>query len=422
MPTCSAVQTAKGREAEEHAPRSVALVGSTYPPIAGGVETYNRRVAQALAERGHTVTVATRYAAERPDGGMRGLLTRTAAPRVYEEDGVQVHVIGAQGARRALLWPTYRLQFHAPAVAARLTEWGVGPSLQAALERCEVVHYSGTGRELLGFAALRAARRREVPFVVTSHLHADSWGDGPIDFRLYAQADRYIALTQEEKRYVVRGGVEERRVAVVGHGVNVSGHGDSARMRQRLGIEGPLVLYLGRKAAYKGFGRTLAAAPRVWKAVPEAHFVLAGPDEDDETAMLRKKHREVLRDPRVHELGFVSDEERDDLYAACTVYCQPSQAEAYGLVYLEAWAYGTPVVALDIPTLRELIAGAGGGLVTPEQPEAVAEALVRLLGDEALCNRLGEAGRERAEQSTWQRVADRLSEIYREARADRKES
>ena len=390
----------------------VALVCSTYPPVLGGVETYNQRVAHALARAGARVTVATRFVSGRPADGMRGLLTRTEPAQRYREDGgPDVRVLTAEPA--GLLRPVYRLHFRPVTVGAAvaLLARAYRRALTDALDGADVVHYSGTGRELLGFAALAEARRRGARFVVTPHLHAGSWGDGPLDARLYRRADGVLAATHVERDHLASLGVAPNRVHVVGHGVNVTGRGDGARFRAAHGLgDAPVVLFLARKTAYKGYERLLAAAPHVWDRAPETRFVLAGPPVDP----AGPAHAATLADPRVVDLGALSDAEREDAYAAATVFCVPSEAEAFGLVYLEAWRYGVPVVALRIPTLTELIDGTGG-LLADDTPAALTGALVRLLTDGALRARLGAAGAARAATATWADAAGRLLHVYRGA-------
>ena len=272
------------------------------------------------------------------------------------------------------------------------------------------MHYSGTGREMLGFAAASTALRHGVPLIVTPHSHAGVWGDGPIDLDLYRRAHRVIALTEDERARLAAAGVADHRIRVLGHGVSVRGGGDAWRFRAQHGIDGPMVLYLGRKAGYKGYGLLRSAAETVWAERPDVHVVFAGPGEDGAPAL--PDH------PRLHDLGVLTDSEREDAYAACDVFCLPSTAEAFGLVYLEAWAYAKPVVALRIPTLEELIGRVGGGLLAAPSAPYVADALLRLLGDEDLRQRLGATGAAEARHRTWAHVATAMGEIYAEARAD----
>ena len=402
----------RARGALEQAVLRVGFVGTAYPPVLGGMEVYLYELARALARAEHSVQVATRFVERRPPT-MADLHAAVEPARTYCKDGVAVHVMGPTRWERLALRPVHRLHFRASTrpAAKRLVTHAFRRSLDEALTGSDVVHYSGTGREMFGFAAASMARRHKVPLVITPHSHAGVWGDGPIDLDLYRHADRVIALTEDERTRLVEAGLADARIRVLGHGVSVRGDGDGRRFRARHGIDGPIVLYLGRKAAYKGYGLLRSAADAVWAERPDVHVVYAGPADESEPQALPGHHR-------LHDLGVLSDEEREDAYAACDVFCLPSSAEAFGLVYLEAWAYGKPVVALQIPTLEELIGRVGGGLLAAPSAAAVADALLRLLGDEDLRQRLGAAGAAEARYRTWAHVATAMGEIYAEACAD----
>jgi glycosyltransferase involved in cell wall biosynthesis len=241
-------------------------------------------------------------------------------------------------------------------------------------------------------------------------MHIGSWGDGELDLRLYRDADMVIALTHVEEAFLLENGIPGEKITVLGHGVNVRGTGCRERFRGAHGITGPTVLFLGRKADYKGYSLLLQAAPAVWQEVPEARFVLVGPEDD--SLELSSGAVEVLQDKRVHSIGYVSDAEREDAYAGCDVFCLPSSAEAFGLVYLEAWAYGKPVVALAIPTLSELIGSTGGGILVERDEIAVAKAIVKLITNAAIQEEIGETGHRVAETRSWTRVAGTMDAVY----------
>ena len=108
------------------------------------------------------------------------------------------------------------------------------------------------------------------------------------------------------------------------------------------------------------------------------------------------------------DLGRADDADKADALAACDVFCMPSAAESFGIVYVEAWSYGKPVVGGPAPAVRELIENDVTGLVVDEQrADAVAAALVRLLTDGQLRSRLGSAGRTLQESRyNWPAVID----------------
>ncbi|HEY2427864.1 MAG TPA: glycosyltransferase, partial [Acidimicrobiales bacterium] len=97
---------------------------------------------------------------------------------------------------------------------------------------------------------------------------------------------------------------------------------------------------------------------------------------------------------------------------AATVVCHPSVAEGFGIPFLEGMGYGAPVVAADIPPVREIGAGAAE-LVPPSDPGALAEALSALLADETARQDLARRGYARAQTYTWEAMADRVVDAYR---------
>ena len=375
------------------------------------MEIYLRKLAAALAEAGYRVRVVTRFAQRQP-ADVRGMHTGHEEARSYRDGSVDIDVIAPTALLRPLLAPVYRLHFRLPHLAARLLHAAHGRSLRRALADADVVHFSGNGRELLGFGVAREAARRGIPLIITPHTHADAWGDGPIDFDLYRKAKAVVALTEDERSRLCSAGIPASAVRIVPHGVSVRGGGDGMAFRLRHGLaDHPVVLFLGRKTPDKGFDLLLEAASHLWREVPNARIVLAG------TEGPVRPLPAAAADARVVQLGRIDDAEREDAYAACDVFCLPSAAEAFGLVVLEAWGYGKAVVTSDIPTLRERLRQ-GGGITAPLHPDALAHALARVLTNEGLRNVLGQEGRALAATATWAATASVMGEIYEATRAD----
>ena len=115
--------------------------------------------------------------------------------------------------------------------------------------------------------------------------------------------------------------------------------------------------------------------------------------------------------------GRVTDTELRALYAGASVFVFPSRREGFGLPPLEAMALGAPVVCADAPPLAEL-AGGAAVLFPAGDAEALAGAVLRVLDDPMLRERLSAAGRERAAQFSWERTAAATVAVYREALHD----
>jgi glycosyltransferase involved in cell wall biosynthesis len=172
----------------------------------------------------------------------------------------------------------------------------------------------------------------------------------------------------------------------------------------------PVVLYVGRIAAEKGVEHLLEAARRV----PEAHVVLAGPDDRHGTM---DAVRAALVDPATHGRVHVLPPTPGppyDLYRRASVFVLASGGENFGLVAAEAAAAGTPVIVSD----RTGVASAfedGEAVVVPFDPDATIAAVERVLGDDALRERLSTGALTAATRRTWDDVAAEQIAIYREA-------
>ena len=114
--------------------------------------------------------------------------------------------------------------------------------------------------------------------------------------------------------------------------------------------------------------------------------------------------------------GRVSDADKARFYKTAHIFCAPSTGqESFGIVLLEAMAAGLPVVASDIHGYKRVVQrNVSGLLVEPRDPDAIADALERLVCEPALRERLGQAGARRAPEYDWSHVTGQLVELYEE--------
>src|SRR5205085_6397188 len=159
------------------------------------------------------------------------------------------------------------------------------------------------------------------------------------------------------------------------------------------------VLFVGRLDKRKGFRYLLGAFRRIKAQVPEARLIVVGAyAREDKNKYVRFARKHGLRDVKF--VGYVSNEELPRYYRSAHVFCAPSTGfESFGLVLLEAMAAGAPIVASDIPGYHHVVTHEREGLLVPPADErGIADAVVRLLQDEGLRARLGQRGRETAQQ------------------------
>lgn len=115
---------------------------------------------------------------------------------------------------------------------------------------------------------------------------------------------------------------------------------------------------------------------------------------------------------QIRQLGYVEDEEVAQLMSQAIAYLFPSWYEGFGIPNLEAMAAGTVLVSSDIPAHREVV-GDAGLLVAPEEPEAWAHALERIVKDGTLRTELIAKGAERVKQFSWQKTAEQTWEVLK---------
>ncbi len=382
---------------------------TTYPPSTGGAQLHQHQLAQALAAR-HHIQVVSLWDSNRTDWLLGTTLRAPGQSRDYTIDGIAVHRIGLSAWDKLRIAPFVPIYY--PLMDAAL------PPIAAIIQRHlqgyqpDLIHNVRIGREGLSYASLQAARQRDVPFVLTPVHHPRwiGWRYRAYN-RLYRLADAVLALTNVERQTLAALGVREDRITVTGSGPNLADQAYPQAFRDRYGIEGPIVLFVGQHYPYKGYRQVLDAARIVWARVPEAQFVFIGPPVQEAGRVFA-----LYPDRRIHRLGVVSLQEKTDALAACTVLCLPSTQESFGIVYVEAWHFAKPVIGCNIPAVSEVIADGVDGYLVRQEPAPIADRIIELLLNPGTADRMGAAGqRKAAERYTWTRVAERTEQAYRAA-------
>jgi len=268
-----------------------------------------------------------------------------------------------------------------------------------------------------------------VPVVCTPCLHLGEPGNRVVSrhylrshqVELLRHCDRVLCMTEVEREHLRSMGVAADRLSTIGHGIdlqNVTG-GDGERIRRRYSIDGPIVLHLGVKAYEKGSMTLVEAMKRLWADGSNAWLVMAGPSMSQFEEYLSSQQPM----PRMVNLPAFADEDKRDLLASATVVAQPSRVESLGLIMMEAWANGKPVVAADIEVSRQLVGASGAGAVIPfGDHAALARELERLLSDPAVCDEMGRRGHRAAQnydgRVLWRRNAEAFEKLATANSAD----
>jgi len=356
----------------------IALIASSYAPHIGGVEEHVAQVSRALRSQGHEVEVWSVDRGRRPSASaletppVRYLPTplpaRTAAVLLR-------YALAAPAAWRH--WRTAAREFRPDALVVQC----FGPN---------------------GVYALRLHRATGIPLMVVSH--GETLGDDNGAFarsRLLRDSLRAALAASSAhaapSRYVLddlsaRFGAGEG--TIIPNGVDRMPSFDVPVREQ------DLLVAVGRLGRMKGFDLLIDAFAAVEKGKLE--IVGDGPERE----ALQQQISALGLDDRVRLLG-----ERDaagvaERIAAATAVVVPSRSESFGIVALEAWRGGAPLVMTSRGGAAEFIRdGEDGLLVDPEDAAALTDALRRVLSDSPLRDRLAEAGLDRVKAFSWPRVA-----------------
>jgi alpha-maltose-1-phosphate synthase len=377
-------------------------------------------------------------------------LTREYPPHVYGGAGVVVDHLSRALARRASVEVRcFGDQAHASAALtvrgyAPWTRLGGGPeapyapalealSVGLAMARdpvaADVVH---THTWYVGLGGMLAQAIHGLPLVVTLHSleplrpwKADQLGTGYLvsswaERLAVERADRVIAVSAQMAADITANfRIDPARVVVLHNGVDAEAftRTDRAAALARHGVRAPYALFVGRISEQKGIFPLLEAA-RSLPAGVQLVLCASSPDTPELRARLEAA---VAGRAEIRWIdAMLPVPEVVELYSHAAVFVCPSIYEPFGLINLEAMACGTPVVASRVGGIPEVVVdGETGWLVAPGDPAALAGALREALADPGRARGMGEAGRRRVEaQFSWDRIAARTLDVYRDAIAD----
>ena len=181
---------------------------------------------------------------------------------------------------------------------------------------------------------------------------------------------------------------------------------------------GGYLLFVGTLEPRKNLGVLLDAYSMLLSTLREVPPLVIAGRAPREAAPLLARIVEPPLAGRVRVLGYVTDAERENLYAGARALILPSLDEGFGLPVLEAMSAGVPVVASNRGALPEVV-GTGGMLIDPTRPADLAAALAPLIADDVVAEHWGAAGLERARAFRWSAAAETLRLAYTEAVARR---
>jgi glycosyltransferase involved in cell wall biosynthesis len=280
----------------------------------------------------------------------------------------------------------------------------VAPGMLLALNRkdVDIVHCQGCYHFVLWLSLLTSK-----PTVITTHSDMTFTGHSlGSEFRNFPlrHCTKVLAITQREKRNLKLRGVDDEKIVVIPNGVTLPPR--NAPLRDL----GTTIFCLSRLDLYtKGQDVVIRAMPKVLARIPDAQLVIAGTGKD--LLRLKRLTAQLQVEKNVTFIGEISEVTKALYLKNSTVFCQPSRVEAFGVVFLEAMAYGLPVITSRIGGIPEVM-GDAGILVPPNDPIAVSHALLRVLTNHAFAGKLQTQSLERVKGFDWNAITRRYEKLY----------
>lgn len=333
-----------------------------YYPHWTGLTAYARRIAEAMARRGHTVhALTTQY--------------DRSLPREEVVNGVHIHRVPAQftisrsAIALGLLPRLWQLLAEIDVVSIHIPFPEVLPATILGRLRGSAVFITHNGDLVLPGGWQKP--------VLEGFYYATTYLAGRIATAVvpqtedYARSSRLLAPLWPKLRFIYAPvdlpPPDPERVAT---------------WRKELGLEERFLIgFAGRFVEEKGFDYLLRAVPAIIEAIPNVQFVFAGErDIPYERFFDANRHLLAAHEERFTFLGLIRDQQRmADFYGLIDLFVLPSRSDCFPSTQIEAVRAGTPVVAADIPGAREIVRVTGmGELVRPRDPEALAQGIARV--------------------------------------------
>ena len=274
------------------------------------------------------------------------------------------------------------------------------------------VHLWGPGAAL----HMQTHQTAPSPWVVTVHVPVPKPAHGSTDNvgNILRSASAVAAISDYSRQNILAHTGATSRVRLIYNAVRIPN-----RPFRALPWEPPLLLCMGRIVAEKGFDLAIEALARVLGRIPDARLMIVG--DGPVRASLERRASDLGVAGRTEFLGWVAPDEVPDVLDRSTIMLVPSRwEEPFGLVAVEAALAGRPVVATITGGLSEVVLDGRTGILVPvDDVEAMADAMMQLLGDRELATKLGSSAAESARSRFGiERFIASYDDLYREVLKD----
>ncbi len=403
-------------------------VTHNYHPVIGGAELMMKHISEGLAKRGHRVTILT---------------SNAPSAEAYVNSRIKTLPSGAEIINGVVVKRLPILQLPLPIQTLlggiMIAFWrGNLPGNDLIRILWNGPYVKGLHRQIIEaevdlvvaipfpflhiYRASGAARKKGIPLVVIPCSHPlDAFAfENPRHYRLLRSSQAVIANTGYEKEYLISMGVPEEKIHVAGEGVSPEDFDGVAqgdfRRKYRIDDHEKVILFVGRKAAGKGLRVLLSAMQSVWQLDPKVKLVIAGSSTEFFRGVIEPRIAQLPEElgRNVINIDDFKESDKPSFYRDCDIFVLPSRIESFGIVFLEAWICGKPVIGCRTGPVASVVSEGRDGLLVPYgDAEELSKAIVRLLADEGLRRKLGHNGGKKVlSQYTWDRIVSKVESLY----------
>jgi len=393
------------------------MISSNYPPSVGGPATSVPALSRKLTERGHEVTIVTRYLPGLPTAETNGEVEVYRPPSPVSGDFYRPRQALTHSISMGLL-------------ARRLIERG----------NFEIVHAHDIN--ISGVAGLVASKSTRLHSIVKYSgdlvLECSSfmrWNQGKditdlwnsrtpdVQFLKYLEMlivgchDIVVAPSQFQCKMLQSLGIARDRIRAIANAIDLGQIERAlalAKLRDKQPKKHEIILMAGRLVPWKGVDFLISAMKLVTKSRPSARLMIVG-DGPDLDRLERIAKSQGLLNRVVFFVGRKAYEEIPEYMARSDVFVLPSTYEPAPHVIIEAMSCSKPIVATKVGGIPELITdGVSGLLVEPKNTQSLADAILRLLEQKGLSQQLSMNAERKAREFDWNKIVEHYEKLYAE--------
>lgn len=375
-----------------------------YYPVHGGTEEYVQQMAEYCVGQNDSVHIHTTTAYDLQSFTSSDYNQLSPGEKIINGVCVSRHKVSCTRLRRYWGNLPYRLNLLPQKYKGYVNPaTPVVPSMLKLNEDFDLIHSGPLPYDFVNLAAMRLAKKNNIPCVITPSLHLGDLDDSedpirpcytqPYQIEMIKHAEGCIVQSNIEKKFLIENGVSEDKLHLVVQGINCNDleHCAPGIFRRKHGIpmDAFVIGHLGNLSFEKGSIDLHRAFTRLRKEYRDIYLIYAG------TTMTswEKYISSCQNDPNFRDMGVINHKTKEEFFSSIDCFCLPSRVEAFGIVFLEAWRYGKPVLGYKTGGVPDVIDnGKDGFVVKAGNLDELAEKIILLYKSRELAQAMGDKG------------------------------